>query len=1587
MNITFFKNNLRCREHTQFGIGASCAVDVLLEIYHYAIFKQTKDIHLLRNVTGLTGKLNSASYMREKVNNTSCWIRAPVWRWLVEEMPKAYAPKGRGDAEILEAFRWLSNPKNIPSLPFSIQRRDSTCKNCGQTFLLEETNVPVPLPITYTLAQRAAGYLPDAIAGSLLQRHCSECNDNTAGNFTLPEFMMVEIGLVNNRNRQDPPILIPEHFSFGRMLLYELVGAVMVKPDHFYCVVKKEDRFVVLDDLRDTSVAFQSFAGAVLRDSALCQDHHFTSANEDGVHLLVYHSKSQRNERRVTVTAVEKNDVIQYSFSALHTTEVPQTISSFQDDTSQIEQQNKDQDSSDMEQLSREKGTDCNLGTPSKLDKKSENADYGAETPENRHYSAEKFTGPIHSVRRKLIPDTCNNDSDRITLIGLDVSSTKKNGRIFLSCKEFFTFTGLQSHIENHGFKFIDARLSKSGLVPAQEFLREKQLRQSISLQAIKCIIQGKFKLTLNSKELLHAVDAHLETEGMPGLRTTSHNGCKSEGDKRNFSTKAKQNMFEPTGFLQIDGARIRYKLLERQSNEIGLHCGYAFAWIDFEKHIKHNGFSLLNRHLEKSGFVPNKCYLKKGRSYMYITLKAFLEILSSKVISKQKKDAREGLMAALAQDAAIGASIKKQIPTPKRNKFKSPVTVFSSTKMQDMITKGTKRRKLILKRKETGLKKQTSVLKTELRAICEEHFDGSKNGMVRSFAGLIKPVKKRKIDTIASSSSFSGYFGIDDMVSMLKNAKGKKTKHGERQNALEQIIVTEAKDVYNFQPSELIYLAENFSGKRLFDELRKKIPGILPSRRVEQTAKKELQNEFDAILLPKRTPSGWQIDPSRLMEVLRFKYHTSNGSRHWKLYGDGREIGGRQSTFVAVSFLNNEGFFVDGSFQNPKNVYPLNIFYESDSRDNIEENLGFPCRNDQIFREMTDDVFYLTGDEMFLEAMLDPCGELGPMTDTGWNIYRKCDKRSKELTAEDGLRTSLHLEIDRQHKDRIFTAVPTERTVMCALHAITRCVEKFLNLEIQNILSEGNKETQRGGDGEGWKRDAIHNLEANISLRGIRHGNFRVLFDKSGNPESVSLNKDHAIGVIAPALPDFPHVLSGVVKKRKATLQVPPQVRNRLGLTEALTEYDHVKLIWDHFYHMTEILLKDPLPANALEDEIEFQWGYTEADKKEYLDHAEIFYQLFCARYTAKSLTPYMMKLIDHVPELMRILSFPIARFQSEGGEHLNYQHNLFYFQHTTRNGGNGNPDPLVAILQSTWNRLYHSIEQLTLSDDEEKRETGHSFISFCTCHTAAAIIQRCFRAYIVRKKLDKVGWTSRPMSGQQRKNNLKVRMNIRDIFPKKETLTRPFLGTNFVLVGAVPAQKKKKMTQNEVQKVIVDNGGRVKTAIPFRQKGISTKKYVVLTTQEMLEKKKVPLVVKVALRKNFDILHYGYVFSCLEEKNGKVDRCKFRLNTENMKGLIKDPTTSRKHFHKTKTFISILKKARRAKTAKVSRICKTTRKKKCRNPAQLFVQCSLQNHCGKMSKIERRNLISDLFTQWTALPSHIKFQFKMQWQKQKMD
>ena len=222
MLVPFFKNNFRCTEHSQCGIGASCAIDVLLELYYFGVFKNTSNQEILSNRLGLIGHLNSTSRLREVNQSPTCMMRKPVWKWLVDNIPNAYSPKGRPDAEILEALRRIGKEPG-----FFIKKEPACCK-CGQVSPLEDLVVPSPLPITFTVAESVYGHIPDAVSASLMQYKCKGCKESKVENILLPEFLMLEIGLVNYRNRQDPPILIPEEFHLCEDLSYKLVGAVMV---------------------------------------------------------------------------------------------------------------------------------------------------------------------------------------------------------------------------------------------------------------------------------------------------------------------------------------------------------------------------------------------------------------------------------------------------------------------------------------------------------------------------------------------------------------------------------------------------------------------------------------------------------------------------------------------------------------------------------------------------------------------------------------------------------------------------------------------------------------------------------------------------------------------------------------------------------------------------------------------------------------------------------------------------------------------------------------------------------------------------------------------------------------------------------------------------------------------------------------------------------------------------------------------------------------------------------------------------------------------------------------------------------------
>ena len=107
------------------------------------------------------------------------------------------------------------------------------------------------------------------------------------------------------------------------------------------------------------------------------------------------------------------------------------------------------------------------------------------------------------------------------------------------------------------------------------------------------------------------------------------------------------------------------------------------------------------------------------------------------------------------------------------------------------------------------------------------------------------------------------------------------------------------------------------------------------------------------------------------------------------------------------------------------------------------------------------------------------------------------------------------------------------------------------------------------------------------------------------------------------------------------------------------------------------------------------------------------------------------------------------------------------------------------------------------------------------------------------------------------------------------------------------------------------------------------------------------------------------------------------FKLKTEKISSkLTNDVSLEKRHFHKSKTFLSIMNMARKNT---IIRVRKRVEKKKklCTNPAQYFVAVSLRKIRQDLSMEERRKLESDLFRQWKQLPKSVQFVYKKKWKQ----
>lgn len=213
------RNGLTCNVHHH---GATCAIDVLLEVTYFGMFYFDKQIFQTERMGNLLSSLvNVFCKAREQTQTTFCNMREDVWEWLIRYQSKAFCPKGTARAEALVGFLALS----------------SELKNIGFRSLCPLHPILPILTLTTRSVEAAEGILEGCIKHEVahIEAHWSKRCRACIGNETMiPEdFIIVELSVLEWKNRFLQPVTISETCSmFGDT--YSLTAAVLVQPHHFF---------------------------------------------------------------------------------------------------------------------------------------------------------------------------------------------------------------------------------------------------------------------------------------------------------------------------------------------------------------------------------------------------------------------------------------------------------------------------------------------------------------------------------------------------------------------------------------------------------------------------------------------------------------------------------------------------------------------------------------------------------------------------------------------------------------------------------------------------------------------------------------------------------------------------------------------------------------------------------------------------------------------------------------------------------------------------------------------------------------------------------------------------------------------------------------------------------------------------------------------------------------------------------------------------------------------------------------------------------------------------------------------------------
>ena len=559
-----------------------------------------------------------------------------------------------------------------------------------------------------------------------------------------------------------------------------------------------------------------------------------------------------------------------------------------------------------------------------------------------------------------------------LKVCGNFIPVTQWQGALFLPLSECLHAIDLPKYIDNHGYKSICIALQRlkarekhclisfpsSGAPVDKKWINKCSLHLLFKSSGLFRKKKAQIDLFLNLLHKFRPAVRHrdhtaslgssssepMESEmGSPVPAECTSSECENENEHvaDPLPELSSIPLVEATGTVAFNGHLTTYVMHNKKIYiEINM-----FPFI--REHINHRSYHFMDSCLVREGLVPYDCYITTSKAFKrsHIHTKALL-LLLKKSFKRHKKNCETAVMdLADLKDNIILSLICSQ-PGSCGAKSKTP---------------------------------------NKLSQIIHEAFHCKEN-FLEATANL---VSQKNGNSVKNSENISLH--KDDLLNFLQLSFKCPSKQKTMISAVTQWYL-----LHNpISAQDLLYIGENLSGVRLMEALRKKLPGLLPSVTQDRTERRASKKSFRDVLLPKRTATGFCVDPKRLLEVILHKYHYLEGDVHIRLWGDGREIGGRHSVLIGMSVVSHELCLRGLSYHDPKDVFPLMMFYEGDSRDNLEENLGKNGFLDDFIKSLPPRFkVFLCGDHVFLQNILgDESDKLSPTTVDGWNLYSKTTK------------------------------------------------------------------------------------------------------------------------------------------------------------------------------------------------------------------------------------------------------------------------------------------------------------------------------------------------------------------------------------------------------------------------------------------------------------------------------------------------------------------------------------------------------------------------------------------------------------------